>query len=125
MAGNTKLMGFAPSGDLVFERWGKKVKVKVSPESVETIRHACIHLLPAECPQRDWTLGDVTVDYREDFGRITIEMSPETADEFAEFLHSYRQQAGLEGGLFALSDALDEQRAVHEAYVDEKEPWVE
>ena len=125
MAGNTKLVGFSPKGEIVLERWGVKTKLQVSPESMGSIRHACIHKLPAECPQAEWDLGDVTVNYREDFGRIVIEMSPETADDFSEFLYSYRQQAGLKGGLFHLTEALDKARAEHEAYTDEKEPWVE
>lgn len=124
MAGNTKLIGFTPGGDIVLERWGERARATVGPEGLEAIRHACIHVLPAECPQAEWDLGDVTVNYREDFGRIVIEMSPETADDFSEFLYSYRQQAGLEGGLFHLTEALDKARAEHEAYTDEKEPWV-
>lgn len=125
MAGNTKLMGFSPDGLLVFQRWGMKSAITVSKESLEAIRHACIHVLPAECPQKEWTLGDITVNYREDYGRIVIEMSPDAADELAELLHSLKPDGVLEGDLFRLPEAIDEQRQVHEDYIDEKEPWVE
>ena len=124
MAGNTKLMGFAPKVGIVLERWGEKTAVKVSEDSLEAIRHACIHVLPPHCPQREWELGDAIVDYDEVFGRVVIKMTPELAAELAEHLKKYKD-VDMHSDLLHLPDALEREVKAHEDYIDEREPWVE
>ena len=91
MAGNTKLMGFTPDGKVQLERWGVKVPIFVSPDSLDSIRRACYTLLPKKPSQRGRDDLECSIYYDEHVGRVHLVMDVESAAGLAECLERYAQ----------------------------------
>ncbi len=86
MAGNTKLIGFTPSGDVQLERWGEVATVVVSQDSLRSLREACFDDLPKRPPRREEHLSGVAVSYSKQLGIINMEMAPDQATELMGIL---------------------------------------
>ena len=96
MAGNTKLIGFGVSdstdpggGGITLERWGKKINVMVSTESINKLRDACYTQLPQVPIQHGLGhLDDFALQYDEPTGRITAIITPEEAGRIITVLET-------------------------------------
>jgi hypothetical protein len=82
MSGNTKLVGFLPGDALQLERWGEKVAVGVTKESMINIRNACQSLPKSPPEQHDY--NGFNVQYDKSVGRVLVDMDPSTAEALAK-----------------------------------------
>ena len=87
MAGNTKLMGFTPQGEIELERWGDRTKVYISEKSLYAIRKACYAVLPKKPkePVTPANLKEIHVEYDETTGRIKANFSIGAAERLVDY----------------------------------------
>lgn len=111
MAGNTKFIGFnftkagEPTDEVFLERWGRRVSVAISPESVAKLRDACFHELPKAPRGRNkgfWLDFNASFDESGSSGAIEVKLSPDGAKKLHEIL-----KAASEGGEAAKKDVLE------------------
>lgn len=87
MAGNTKLMGFTPDGKVQLERWGTKITIFVSPDSLDSIRRACYTELPKKPSQKERDgFDECSIHYDEYVGRVHMVLDIESAAGLADAL---------------------------------------
>jgi hypothetical protein len=104
MAGNTKLVGFGVSdletneegfvakgltGAIHLERWGEKVEVPISPESLKAIRFSCYEQLPMRPPPKVHMLG-LQVGFDPTMGMIALGISSDDAEKVIGLLEAAR-----------------------------------
>ena len=85
MAGNTKLLGFLPGNAVQIERWGKKLAVGLTKESMINLRNA-VTGLPTKPPEQKDDSDSFNVRYDERVGRVRVDMDTETAHFVAGLL---------------------------------------
>lgn len=116
MAGNTKLMGFAPDGTLTLARWGEQVSCKISLVSIGKIRKLCYEALPMSPPRKSFLhASDFVVEYQEDTGRVRVDMSIGRAEELVDIGELMTSES------VTLRGAVEDHHKFHET---ENEPGV-
>ena len=137
MAGNTKLLGFAPDGTVLLQRWGKKASVKLPAESIQILRDACYNDLPKKPAGQFIPITEFRAQYDERTGTIEIEVSAGAASKVAKalgiisFAHQHsvgdqKQNPESAEELKGWSARLEDLVAEHKRYLDTKdEPGVE
>jgi len=124
MAGNTKLMGFAPNGKIQLERWGKSVEVKISNNSMKLIRDICTSELPTHPPDPPGGLSDANAGYNSAMGRVFIELTPRLAEEVASILDDMRTIIQNDATL-ELPGQIRRAVVAHKEFVNRDEPGLQ
>jgi hypothetical protein len=127
MAGNTKFIGFLSDNRIQLERWGSKVLVLLSPESIDSLRVAVQRDLPPKPYQgRADHLSDMKVEYDTSVGRAVANMDIATAAYLSDLL-----EVMVKNDVQAMDKVkpwVEELRAVVQAHADfhnTKEPGVD
>lgn len=127
MAGNTKLVGFIEGNKVQLQRWGGKVTVPLDAESHAALRRACYDELPKNPKQ--WNAGlrnDFEAKYNEDYGRVGVDLSVETAAYLADMLEILvKDNLDAVEKVKPWAASLREAIQAHKDFHDKDEPGVE
>lgn len=128
MAGNTKLMGLLPNDSIQLERWGKKVAVGITSESMINIRNA-LATLPSKPPEQQDGNNGFNVRYDERVGRIHVVMDIGTARDVASVLGDVEGSLLTEAGTSIVQSWVHSLKEAVQAHLDyhniEEEPGVQ
>jgi hypothetical protein len=105
MAGNTKLIGIMPGGEIRLERWGTYENVRIGQEAAEAIAKACKEALPLEPPERELR-EDFLASFDRTLGYIRVTLHPGSAIELATIL-SGSEDPNHKRWLKILDEAID------------------